>query len=82
MMKFSRSLFAVRHLNNCIELPNKTRIFSNKELHLKIYSMQVSILKLRKDLEDLHYKDNIKQLNDTDVGTIEDCIENYWKIGG
>ena len=43
--------------------------------------MQSSILELRKDLDKLKYKKEIKQYKYTETGTIEDIIEDYWKIG-
>lgn len=78
MLKFSRSLFKVRYYNSWQELAVQTRIPSNYALNLKIQSMQLSILELRKDLKKLKYK---KEHKYTDTGTIEDVTENYWKIG-
>ena len=81
MLKFNRSLFKVRYYNSWQELASQTRSPSNKEVHLKIASMQSSILELRKDLDKLKYKKEIKQYKYTETGTIEDIIEDYWKIG-
>lgn len=81
MLKFNRSLFKVRYYNSWQELASQTRSPSNNEVHLKIASMQSSILELRKDLDKLKYKKEIKQYKYTETGTIEDIIEDYWKIG-
>lgn len=83
MLKFSRSLLKVRHYNSWQELASQTRTPSNYELNLKIRSMEISILTLKKNVDILKcIEDKRKQTNDTDTGTIEEVIENYWKIGG
>jgi hypothetical protein len=79
MLRFSRSLFKVRYYNSCQELASQMHKPNNNELLLKINSIEKSIFELKKKLQTNQHNNTYM---DTETGTIEDVIENYWKIGG